>query len=84
MGLGETITYPDGQFQETCNVPNYRTSVDCAAGTNCSTDVGADDTSKLKVTEASDERRHLDRNGRLRHGAQLQRPQRELWQLPGL
>jgi hypothetical protein len=50
-GLGETITYPDRQFQETCNVPNYRTSVACTHGMNCSTDAGADDTSNLKVTE---------------------------------
>jgi hypothetical protein len=53
-GLGETITYPDGQFQETCNVPNYTNSVDCAGGTTCSTDVGADDTSNLNVTESAD------------------------------
>jgi hypothetical protein len=53
-GLGETITYPDGQFQETCNVPNYRTSVFCAGGTTCSTDVGADDTSNLHVRESAD------------------------------
>lgn len=51
-GLGETITYPDGQFQETCNVPNYRNSVACTGGTDCSTDVGADDTSNLLVTES--------------------------------
>jgi hypothetical protein len=53
-GLGETITYPDGQFQETCNVPDYRTSVDCTAGVGCSTDVGADDTSDLTVFENPD------------------------------
>jgi hypothetical protein len=51
-GLGETITYPDGQFQETCNVPNYRNSVACTGGADCSTDVGADDTSNLLVTES--------------------------------
>jgi hypothetical protein len=51
-GLGETITYPDGQFQETCNVPAYRTSVACTHGTDCSTDVGADGTSNLLVTES--------------------------------
>jgi hypothetical protein len=51
-GLGETITYPDGQFQETCNVPDYTNSVACTSGTNCSTDVGADDTSNLRVIES--------------------------------
>jgi len=51
-GLGETITYPDGQFQETCNVPNYSNSVACTSGTDCSTDAGADDTSNLNVTES--------------------------------
>jgi hypothetical protein len=53
-GLGETITYPDGQFQETCNVPDYSNSVVCAGGTSCSTNVGADDTSNLNVTESAD------------------------------
>jgi hypothetical protein len=51
-GLGETITYPDGQFQETCNVPDYSNSVACTSGTDCSTDVGADETSNLRVTES--------------------------------
>jgi hypothetical protein len=51
-GLGETITYPDGQFQETCNVPNYRNSVACTSGTNCSTDARADGTSELTVLES--------------------------------
>jgi hypothetical protein len=51
-GLGETITYPDGQFQETCNVPDYRHSVECTSGTDCSTNESADDTSNLKVTES--------------------------------
>jgi hypothetical protein len=51
-GLGETITYPDGQFQETCNVPNYSNSVACTSGTDCSTDAFADDTSNLNVTES--------------------------------
>jgi hypothetical protein len=52
-GLGETITYPDGQFQETCNVPNYTNSVDCTAGTTCSSDVRADDTSDLTVFDSA-------------------------------
>ena len=81
-GLGETITYPDGQFQETCNVPNYTNSVDCAGGTSCSTDVGADDTSNLNVTESRGHQRHTDRNGRLRHAAQLYPPR--IWPLHGL
>ena len=53
-GLGETITYPDGQFQETCNVPDYSNSVVCTAGTRCSTDVSADDTSNLDVLDSAD------------------------------
>jgi hypothetical protein len=52
-GLGETITYPDRQFQETCNVPNYTNSVACTAGTTCSSDVGADDTSNLEVFDSA-------------------------------
>jgi hypothetical protein len=50
-GLGETITYPDRQYQETCNDPAYRQFVACTAGTNCSTDASADHTSDLLVTE---------------------------------
>lgn len=49
--LGETITYPDGQYQETCNDPAYQTSVVCVTSTPCSTDVSADATSELKITE---------------------------------
>lgn len=51
-GLGETITYPDGQFQETCNVPDYSNSIACTSPTPCTTDVSADDTSELSVTES--------------------------------
>jgi hypothetical protein len=68
-GLGETITYPDGQFQETCNVPDYTNSVACTNGTDCSTDVGADDTSNLKVTETPTSDGTLSEN--VDHGSPL-------------
>ena len=50
-GLGETITYPDRQFQETCNVPAYRQDVVCVTSVSCSTDASADATSDLEITE---------------------------------
>jgi hypothetical protein len=50
-GLGETITYPDGQYEETCNVPAYRQEVACVPTMNCSTDATADSTSELQITE---------------------------------
>ena len=53
-GLGETITYPDGQFQETCNVPDYSNSVVCTGGPGCETNVSADDTSDLDVLDSAD------------------------------
>lgn len=49
-GLGETITYPDGQYQETCNVPDYRQSTVCVPGQSCSTSATADATSSATVT----------------------------------
>ncbi len=49
--LGETITYPDRQYQETCNDPAYRQFAACTTGINCSTDLSADQTSNLLVTE---------------------------------
>jgi hypothetical protein len=49
-GLGETITYPDRQYQETCNVPDYRQSVVCVPGQSCSTTAFADATSDATVT----------------------------------
>ena len=49
-GLGETVTWADGQYQETCNVPAYQVSVVCTT-TPCSTNVRADSTSDLAITE---------------------------------
>ncbi len=70
-GLGETITYPDGQFQETCNVPAYRQDVVCVTGVSCSTDASADCDQRPRDHRGPGQSGHADRTSRSGQSAEL-------------